>query len=53
LIAQGRSNPEIGEALIVTKRTVETHINNILSKLGFTSRAQVVIWALEKGLTKP
>ena len=51
-IAQGKSNGEIAEALIVTKRTVETHVNNILSKLGATSRAQIVVWALERGLAK-
>jgi DNA-binding NarL/FixJ family response regulator len=36
----------------VTKRTVETHINNILYKLDYTSRAQIVAWASEKGLVK-
>lgn len=51
LIAQGKSNREIADALIVTKRTVETHINNILSKINVTSRTQIVVWALEHGLT--
>lgn len=51
-IAQGKSNREIAEELIVTKRTVETHINNILYKLDYTSRAQIIAWAIEKGLTK-
>ena len=51
LVAQGKSNREIAEALIVTKRTIETHINNILYKLNLTSRAQIVVWAIEKGLT--
>lgn len=50
LIAQGKSNREIAEALVVTKRTVETHINNILSKLNLTSRAQLVLWAVGRGL---
>jgi DNA-binding NarL/FixJ family response regulator len=50
LIAQGKSNREIAEALVVTKRTVETHVNNILSKLNRTSRAQIVLWAVEHGL---
>ena len=50
LIAQGRSNREIADALVVAKRTVETHINNILYKLNLTSRAQIVVWAVEKGL---
>jgi DNA-binding NarL/FixJ family response regulator len=52
LIAQGRINREIAEALVVGERTVETHISNILSKLGFTSRRQITVWAIEKGLAK-
>src|SRR5574341_52049 len=50
LIAQGKSNREIAEALVVGERTVEAHVGNILSKLGFTSRSQIVVWAIEKGL---
>jgi predicted ATPase/DNA-binding CsgD family transcriptional regulator len=50
LIAQGMSNGEIAQELVVSKRTVETHIANIRSKLGFTNRAQIVRWALETGL---
>lgn len=50
LIAQGKSNGEIATELVVGKRTIETHIANILSKLGFTNRAQIVRWALENGL---
>lgn len=52
LIAQGRINREIAEMLVVGERTVETHISNILSKLGFTSRRQIASWAIEKGLAK-
>jgi NarL family two-component system response regulator LiaR len=50
LIAQGKSNREIADALVVTKRTIETHINNILYKLNLTSRAQIAVWAVESGL---
>ena len=50
LIAQGKSNREIADALVVTKRTIETHISNILYKLNITSRAQIVVWAVERGL---
>ena len=49
LIAQGKTNIEIAETLVVGKRTVETHVGNILSKLGFTRRAQIVAWVLAKG----
>ena len=51
LIAQGKSNREIADSLVVGKRTVETHVANILSKLGFASRAQIAAWAEKKGLT--
>jgi non-specific serine/threonine protein kinase len=50
LIAQSKSNAEIAEALVVSKRTVETHITQIFSKLGFTSRGQIAVWAIKKGL---
>ncbi len=49
LIAQGKSNKEIAEAMTLSNRTVEAHISNILSKLGFTSRAQIAVWASAKG----
>ena len=52
LIAQAKSNDEIAAALVVSKRTVESHIANIRSKLGFTARAQIVRWAFESGLVK-
>lgn len=50
LIARGRSNGEIAADLVLSKRTVEHHVANILSKLGFTHRAQVVLWAIERRL---
>ena len=53
LIAEGRSNREIADALVVGERTVETHVSNVLAKLGFTSRAQVAAWAVEHRLTRP
>ena len=52
LIAQAKSNDEIAAVLVVSKRTVESHIANIRSKLGFTERAQIVRWAFESGLVK-
>jgi DNA-binding CsgD family transcriptional regulator len=51
LIAQGKSNREIADTLVVGVRTLEAHISNIFSKLGCTSRAQIASWATEKGLT--
>ncbi|HZR43122.1 MAG TPA: LuxR C-terminal-related transcriptional regulator, partial [Ktedonobacteraceae bacterium] len=52
LIAQGKSNQAIADRLVVTKRTVETHIGNIMFKLGCTSRSQIAVWAVETGLTR-
>ncbi|GAC1484360.1 MAG: hypothetical protein NVS2B12_39230 [Ktedonobacteraceae bacterium] len=37
--------------LVVTRRTVETHISNIMFKLSYTSRTQIAVWAVEAGLT--
>ena len=51
LIAQGRTNAEIADELVLSKRTVEKHISNLLSKLGMTNRAQIVRWTIEHGLT--
>lgn len=53
LIAQGKSNPDIARVLVISERTVTTHVTNILSKLRFTSRTQIASWATEKRLTKP
>jgi DNA-binding NarL/FixJ family response regulator len=50
LIVQGKSNQAIADILVVTKRTVETHISNIMFKLGSTSRTQIAVWAVETGL---
>lgn len=50
LIAKGKSNNEIAQLLTLSNRTVEAHIGRMLAKLGFTSRSQVAVWAVEKGL---
>ena len=51
LIARGKSNGEIAAELVLSKRTVEKHISSILAKLALTNRAQVVRWAIDRGLT--
>jgi len=53
LIAQGQSNRQIAEALVVSERTITTHVSNIFAKLGFTSRAQVARWADERKVVEP
>lgn len=50
LIAQGKSNGEIADELVISKRTVETHVTNIRAKLGFTQRAQIVRRGIQAGL---
>ncbi len=51
LIGQGKTNGEIATELVLSKRTVETHVSHILSKLGLTSRAQIMLWAIDRNLT--
>lgn len=50
LIAVGKSSREIAAQLVLSKRTIDAHTANILSKLGFSSRIQIARWAVEKGL---
>ena len=50
LVVQGSSNREIAEALVVTDNTVKYHLKNILQKLHLHNRAQVVAYALRRGL---
>jgi len=52
LIGQGKSNSEIATELVLSKRTVETHVGHILSKLGLSNRAQVMRWAIDHGLNQ-
>ena len=52
LIGQGKTNGEIAQELVLSKRTVETHIRHILSKLGLTSRGQIMRWLIDRGLTQ-
>jgi DNA-binding CsgD family transcriptional regulator len=51
MIAGGKSNREIAESLVISERTIETHVENVLARLGFSSRTQIATWAVEKGLS--
>jgi DNA-binding CsgD family transcriptional regulator len=53
LIAQGHSNKGIAEELVISPATAARHVANILSKLGFTSRAQIAAWAAGNGSIQP
>lgn len=48
LLCEGLSNQDIAEALNVTKSTVSYHVSNILEKLHFNSRVEIILWAKEK-----
>lgn len=50
LVAGGAANREIAESLGLAERTVESHVQNILNKLGFHSRAQIAAWAVAEGV---
>ncbi|RJL31010.1 LuxR family transcriptional regulator [Bailinhaonella thermotolerans] len=44
LVAEGLSNREIAERLVIAKRTADSHVEHILTKLGFSTRAQIAAW---------
>lgn len=53
LVSRGLTNREIATTLVISERTADAHVQNILNKLGFGSRAQIAAWAVEHGLPVP
>jgi DNA-binding NarL/FixJ family response regulator len=53
LLAEGRTQAQIASSLVISSKTVATHIQRILSKLGVQSRAQAVAVAFQRGLVEP
>lgn len=49
-IARGRSNREIARALVLSEKTVKTHVSSILGKLGLSDRTQAALFAVKSGL---
>ncbi|MGD8998191.1 MAG: response regulator transcription factor, partial [Anaerolineae bacterium] len=49
LAAKGMSNREIAQRLVISDRTVQTHLTNIFNKMGVGSRTEAVVHALRKG----
>lgn len=52
LIAEGLSNQEIADRLVISERTARNHVGNILSKLHLANRTQAALYAIQKGLTR-
>lgn len=52
-IARGRSNREIARALLLSEKTVKTHVSSILVKLGVADRTQAALHAVRHGLAEP
>jgi DNA-binding NarL/FixJ family response regulator len=50
LIAEGRTNADIGRLLVISTRTVETHRNNLMRKLGLSSQMEIIRYAIKHGL---
>jgi NarL family two-component system response regulator LiaR len=53
LVARGLSNQDIADRLVVSERTVRTHVSNILDKLHLANRTQAALYAVREGLASP
>jgi NarL family two-component system response regulator LiaR len=52
LVARGLSNQEVADELVISERTVRTHVSNILDKLHLANRTQAALYALREGIAK-
>lgn len=52
LVAQGLSNDDIAERLVVSERTIRTHVSHILDKLHLANRTQMALYAVREGIAK-
>jgi NarL family two-component system response regulator LiaR len=52
LVAQGLTNQEIADRLVISEWTVRTHVRNILGKLHLANRTQAALYALREGIAK-
>jgi DNA-binding CsgD family transcriptional regulator/pimeloyl-ACP methyl ester carboxylesterase len=50
LVAQGKTNSEIADALVISRHTVDRHVTNVLTKTGSANRAEAVLYAARNGL---
>ena len=52
LVARGLSNRDIAARLVISKRTVDAHVNHIFAKLGISSRVQLTIWLRDRAAAR-
>ena len=52
LVADGLTNGEIAERLVLARKTVDAHVEHIRNKLGVRSRTQIGVWAVSRGLSQ-
>jgi DNA-binding NarL/FixJ family response regulator len=50
LLTQGQSNPQIAKALVISRKTVEHHLEHIYNKIGVTCRTSAVVYAVQHGI---
>jgi DNA-binding NarL/FixJ family response regulator len=48
LVAEGLTNRQIAERLVISERTAQNHVQHILTKLGFTTRSQIAAWSVRR-----
>jgi DNA-binding NarL/FixJ family response regulator len=53
LLVQGLSNPQIGQRLVISTKTVEHHLAHVYNKLGISTRTAAVAYAVHQGLARP
>jgi DNA-binding NarL/FixJ family response regulator len=53
LVAEGRSNNDIADHLVISERTARTHVSHLLAKMGLSSRTQAALLAVKEGLVQP
>lgn len=53
LVARGMTNREIANALVLSERTAQNHVQHILTKLGFSTRSQIAAWAASRSREAP
>ena len=53
LVGEGLTNRQVARRLAISERTAESHVQHVLTKLGFSSRSQIAVWSLDPGRPHP